>query len=1172
MDIQPFRKVLCANRGEIAIRIFRACSELGIRTVAIFSEEDAPHQHRFKADEAYLVGQGKKPVDAYLGIDEILDIAQRAHADAIHPGYGFLAENAAFAEACRKRGIAFVGPRADVIRLLGDKVAARTKAVAVGVPVVPGMTLELDGDETTRQNQLADARAFFEEHAPVLVKAAHGGGGRGMRVVQRGQSLEEAIRQASSEAAAAFASPVVFLEKFLPRVRHIEVQVLGDLQGNLVHLGERDCSVQRRHQKLIELAPAPSISDRVRKRLWEDALKLCKAVGYHNAGTVEFLVAEDQHYFIEVNPRLQVEHTVTELVTGIDIVQAQLLAEQGHPLSSDEIGIHDQSNIRFHGAAIQCRVTTEDPENDFYPDTGTVTAYRPPGGFGIRLDAGDGYVGAKIGGFYDSLLVKVCAHDRDFRSAARRCLRAVAEFRIRGVKTNLPFLANVLQHETFLNGETYTRYVEETPQLFQFARSRDRATRLLNYLAEIVVNGHPTVPAEARRSATEFAEPEPPAVGDGPPPDGTAQILAERGPRGLAKWVREHTSPLLTDTTMRDAHQSLLATRLRTRDMLRIAPATAHLASSLFSLETWGGATFDVAYRFLYEDPWERLRRMKKAVPNILQQMLLRGANAVGYTSYPDNVVEAFIEEATASGIGVFRIFDSLNDLTNMQVAIDKVVGDDKAVAEVCICYTGDVANPDRHKYDLAYYVDLAKRIEDLGAHMLCIKDMAGLLRPLAARTLIGKLREELSIPLHLHTHDTSGNGIATLLESIEAGVDIVDVALAPMAGMTSQPSFNALVAALHGGPRSSGFYNRQLQPLADYWEQVREFYSPFECGLKSGTSEVYYHEIPGGQYSNLRPQVASLGLLGRWAEVKHAFAVVNKLVGDIPKVTPSSKMVGDFAIFLVQNELLRLTPGDFATSVESTRRVVLREAHRLDFPQSVVTYFQGHLGTPPGGFPEELRTAVLRGAPIVHGRPSASMEPLDLDALAAPIRARYDRPVARHEAVSAALYPRVYADWLDIRSRFGDLSALPTPNFFFGLEPEQEIWVKIEEGKTLVIVLKTVSEPRQDGTREVYFTLNGQGRNIRVRDKSLEVETVARRQADPDQPGEIGAPMPGTVLAVHCGEGEQVEEGAPLVTLEAMKMETVVRAPFAGTVSQILADVKDAVLGRDLLVVLGKA
>ena len=1169
MDIQPFHKVLCANRGEIAIRIFRGCSELSVRTVAIFSAEDAPHQHRFKADEAYLVGDGKKPVDAYLGIDEILDIASRARVDAIHPGYGFLSENADFADACRKRGIAFIGPRGDVIRLLGDKVMARKKAEAAGVPVVPGMTLELDGPG--RDEALQRAREFHAAHAPVLVKAAHGGGGRGMRIVGPDQSLEDAIHQASSEAHAAFGSATVFLEKFLQRVRHIEVQVLGDLHGNLVHLGDRDCSVQRRHQKLIEIAPAPNLPERVRKRIHADALRLTSAVGYHNAGTVEFLVSDDEHYFIEVNPRLQVEHTVTEMVTGVDLVQAQILVEQGLELSSQEIGIFDQSHIVTRGFAIQARVTTEDPENDFYPDTGTITAYRPPGGFGIRLDAGDGYVGAKIGGFYDSLLVKVCAHDRDFRGAARRLTRAVTEFRIRGLKTNLPFLVNVLQHETFLAGDAYTRYVEETPQLFELQRSRDRATRLLSFLADIVVNGHPTVTKEARRPASSMPEARVPEVPDTPPPSGTSQILADRGPRGLAQWVLEQQQPLLTDTTMRDAHQSLLATRVRTRDMLRIAPATAHFAHRLFSLETWGGATFDVAYRFLYEDPWDRLRRIKKAVPNVLHQMLLRGANAVGYTSYPDNLVEAFIEEATTAGIGVFRIFDSLNDLSNMQVAIDKVVRDDRAVAEVCICYTGDVANPERTKYDLGYYLDLAKRIEDTGAHFLCIKDMAGLLRPIAGQLLVSKLKETISIPVHLHTHDTSGNGIAMLLEAIEAGVDIVDVALSSMAGMTSQPSFNALVAALHGGPRASGFHNREIQPLADYWEQVREYYSPFECGLKAGTSEVYFHEIPGGQYSNLRPQVASMGLLDRWTDVKNAFAVVNRLVGDIPKVTPSSKMVGDFAIFVVQNNLLQMHPGDLMASVDATRRVLLRDAHRLDFPQSVVTYFQGHLGTPPGGFPQQLRDAVLRGAAIVEGRPSAALDPLDLDALIDERQTKTDRSVQRCEAISWALYPRVLDEWSDIRARFGDVSTLPTPNFFFGLDPEQEIWVQIEAGKTLVIVLKTVSDAKDDGTREVYFTLNGQSRTIRVRDKSLAIEGIERRQADPNQEGEIGSPMPGTVIALHCEEGATVDEGDPLITLEAMKMETVVRAPFGGTVSSMLADLKDAVQSKDLLVVLGR-
>lgn len=1154
-----FRKVLCANRGEIAIRVFRACSELGIRTVAVFSEADVATGHRYKADESYLVGKGKKPVDAYLGIEEILDVAVAAGVDAIHPGYGFLSENADFADRCRERGVAFIGPRGKVIRLLGDKVKAKAQAVAAGVPVVPGLTLE-DGAG------FDEARAFFDENAPILVKAAHGGGGRGMRVVERAAELEQAIQQARSEALAAFGSAEVFLEKFLPRVRHIEVQVLGDVAGHVLHLHERDCSVQRRHQKVIEIAPAPNLDEPVRQALFRDALNLARAVGYHNAGTVEFLVAGDQHYFIEVNPRLQVEHTVSEEITGIDLVQAQILVEEGYELSSPKLGLYDQNCVRPRGTSIQCRVTTEDPGNQFLPSTGTIAAYRSPGGFGIRLDGADPAPGTKVGTSYDSLLVKMIATGHDLATAAEKGRRALREFRIRGIKTNLPFLINVLQHDTFLRGETYTRFIDDTPALFDLPQYRDRATRLLSYLGDVIVNGHPTVAAEARRVATEFGPAPVPACPDGDPPHGTAQILAESGPEGLVQWVRDQQRPLLTDTTMRDAHQSLLATRVRTADMLPIARATAYLASDLFSLETWGGATFDVAYRFLNEDPWQRLRALKSAVPNIMQQMLLRGANAVGYTSYPSNVVRGFIDEAARAGIDVFRVFDSLNDLDNMREAVEQVLTTRK-LAEVCICYTGDVDNPHRRKYSLGYYTDLAKRIEDTGAHLLCVKDMAGLLRPEAARKLISALKDAVDLPIHLHTHDTSGNGVATLLAAIETGVDIVDAALAPMAGMTSQPSLNALVAALRGSERETGLGNKHLQPLADYWEVVREFYSPFECGLKSGTSEVYFHEIPGGQYSNLRPQVASLGLLNRWADVKLAFAVVNQLVGDIPKVTPSSKMVGDFSIFLVQNDLLE-KGDDFDATVEATRHKVLSESHRLDFPQSVVQYCQGHLGTPPGGFPEELRRAVLKGLPVLTGKPSDGMAPFDLAGLAEEMERRAGRAPQPHEVVSQALYPRVVADYYDFHRRHGDVSVLSTPTYFFGLEPGQEVWVKLEEGKTLLIALDTVGETGEDGMRPVYFRLNGTPRTVAVRDRSVADDVVSARMADPAKEGEVAAPMPGTVLDVQCQEGQAVKAGDPLLTLEAMKMETVVRAPIDGNVTEVCVDEKAAVAGGELLVV----
>jgi pyruvate carboxylase len=1157
-------KLMCANRGEIAIRVFRACNELGIRTVAIYSDEDRLSEHRHKADEAYLVGRGKRPVDAYLGIDEILDVAVQAKVDAIHPGYGFLSENPAFARACVARGIRLVGPTPEVIALMGDKVAAKALAQKAGVATVPGMTLQ--GDPRA---QLVQAREFFAKHgAPVLVKAANGGGGRGMRVVRADNELEAALASARSESLAAFGSDVVFLEKFLEKVRHIEVQLLGDEHGNLVHLFERDCSVQRRHQKVIEIAPAPSLSPTLRDRICAAALTLGQAANYTNAGTVEFLVSGDDFYFIEVNARLQVEHTVTEQVTGIDLVQAQIHVTEGEALGSPKIGLASQASIATRGYAIQLRVTTEDPANNFMPDAGTITAWRAATGFGIRLDGSNGYPGAVISSAYDSMLVKVIAYAHTFDETVRKAQRAVREFRIRGVKTNLPFLENVLAHPLFKAGQTWTRFIDDTKELFQLSPKRDRASKVLRYLGDIIVNGHPTVKKEQRLLPSKLLDARVPQVPPGTPPKGTTQILRERGAEGLAKWVLEQKAPLLTDTTMRDAHQSLLATRMRSFDILKIAHATAHLAPELFSLECWGGATFDTAYRFLDEDPWARLRALKAAVPNVLLQMLLRGANAVGYTHYPDNVVEAFIDEAAEAGLDVFRIFDSLNDIDSMEVSIDRVRKTGK-IAEVAICYTGDVANPKRPKYTLDYYAELARRIEDLGAHFLCIKDMAGLLRPRAAGLLLDRLRETVKLPIHLHTHDTSGNGVAMLLTAIDHGVHIVDAALAPMAGLTSQPSINALVAALRGYPRDTGLTNKKLQPLANYWEDVREYYAPFECGLKSSTSEVYFHEIPGGQYSNLRPQVAELGLLGRWQDVKDAFAVVNLLCGDIPKVTPSSKMVGDFAIFLVKNDLM-VRASTLDESVKLTEQKLIEEAKKLDFPESVVGYFQGQLGQPPGGFPEKLRAALLKGLPAIDGRPGASMKPLDLDARAKKLEGTLGRPASKDEAISHALYPRVMEAYFERRERFEDLSILDTPTYFYGLEVGQERWIQLETGKTLVVQLDAVSDAAPDGTRTVFFQLNGHGRQVTVKDRALAPKEVERRAADKANPMHIGASMPGTVIAVHQQLGAKVEPGMPLMTLEAMKMETVVRSHHAGTVKELVAPLKGKVQAGDLLVVLG--
>ncbi|HYV43222.1 MAG TPA: pyruvate carboxylase [Myxococcaceae bacterium] len=1157
-----FTKIMCANRGEIAIRVFRACTELGIRTVAIYSEEDRTHEHRHKADEAYLVGRGKRPVEAYLGIPEILDIAQQAGVDAIHPGYGFLSENADFAKACVERGIAFIGPRPEVVRLMGDKVAAKELARKCGVPTVPGFTLE--GDPEAQDQQ---ARAFFRQHAPILVKAAHGGGGRGMRVVTEEDRLQEALKEARSESMLAFGSPVVFLEKYLPRVKHIEVQLLGDQHGNVVHLHERDCSVQRRYQKVIEIAPAPKLAPELKARICEDALKLARGSSYTSAGTAEFLVHGGAHYFIEVNARLQVEHTVTEQVTGIDLVQAQIRIAEGSALGSPEIGITSQESIQPRGFAVQCRVTTEDPTNNFLPDSGRLTAWRAAAGFGVRIDAGNSYTGAYISPHYDSLLLKVTCFAETFEHAVTKGLRVLREFRIRGVKTNLPFLENVLLHRTFLSGDAYTRWVDETAELFQFPPRRDRASKLLNYLAEVIVNGHPTIKKHLRRRPVEFLEPRAPVAPKGPPPAGTVQVLQERGPEGLAKWVLEQKRPLITDTTMRDAHQSLVATRMRTYDILQIAPATAHLVPELFSLECWGGATFDTAYRFLNEDPWQRLRKLKAAVPNVLLQMLIRGANAVGYTSYPDNVVEAFIDEAAEAGVDVFRVFDSLNDLDSMKVSIERIRRTGK-VCEVSICYTGDISNPKRPKYSLRYYTDLARRIEDSGAHFLCIKDMAGLVRPGAAGMLIDGLRAATKLPIHFHTHDTSGNGIASYLEAIEHGVHVVDCALSSMAGLTSQPSINALVSALRGHEREVGLTNKALQPLANYWEDVREIYSPFESGLKSSTSEVYYHEIPGGQYSNLRPQVAEMGLLHRWNDVKDCFALVNLLVGDIPKVTPSSKMVGDFAIFLLKNDLVVRRP-TLEESAAATKALLLERASKLDFPSSVIEYFQGKLGQPPFGFPEDLRQAVLKGLPVVTGLPSASMPPLDLEKAVRDLSERFHRKVGREEAVSQALYPRVMEEYWEAFSRYEDVSILDSPTYFYGMVVGQELSIEMERGKTLVVSLEAVGEPDADGMRAVYFTLNGHARQVVARDRSRASSQASRRRAEPGNPAHVGASMPGTVIALHKKVGDRVVPGAPLLTLEAMKMETVVRAPRGGVLKELVPALRGSVQSGDLLAVL---
>jgi len=1139
---RPIRKLLCANRGEIAIRVFRAATELGIRTVAIFSHVDRLHLHRYKADESYLVGRGQTPVGAYLDIDGIVAVAQANGVDAIHPGYGFLSERADFARACEAAGIVFVGPPPAVLDALGDKTAARKIAEDAGVPVVPGTR-----DPVTDS---AMVRAFADEVGyPVILKAARGGGGRGMRVVRDASDIDDALARATSEARVAFGDGAMFVERYVQRPRHIEVQILGDDTGDVIHLYERDCSVQRRHQKVVEIAPAVDFDPELRARVLADAVKLARTVHYRNAGTFEFLVdPQGRHYFIEANPRIQVEHTVTEEVTGIDIVQAQILIASGMTLA--ELGLA-QDRIHVRGFAIQCRVTTEDPLRNFQPDTGRIEVFRSGEGFGIRIDTGSGYTGAEITPHYDSLLAKVTGRALDFPSAAQKLHRALAEIRVRGVQTNVPFLQNVLTHPRFLAGRVDTSFINDTPRLFRFPRRQNRAQRLLRYLGGLAVNG-PSTPWLTQTPPARIEPVLPPVSPSEPPPRGWRDVLLEYGPTGFAAAVRAHPRLLVMDTTWRDAHQSLLATRVRTIDHAAIAPATARALAPCYSLEMWGGATFDVALRFLKECPWERLERLRELVPNIPFQMLLRGANAVGYTNYPDNVVVEFARIARERGIDVFRIFDCLNYIDNLALGID-AVGRAGGVIEAAICYTGDVSDPHRTKYSLQYYVDLAGRLVELGTHVLAIKDMAGLLKPRAATMLIGTLRKAFpDLPLHVHTHDTAGSGVASMLACADAGADVVDVALEPMAGMTSQPAMGAVVAALQGSPRPCELDLESIQGLANYWEQARQLYAPFESGMKSGSADVYFHEMPGGQYTNLQFQANQLGLAERWPAIKRAYAAANRLLGDIIKVTPSSKVVGDLAQFMVQNDL--------------SETDVVDRAETLSFPTSVVEFFQGMLGQPHGGFPEPLRTRILHGRSPVTGRPGASLPAVDFDALRRTLRDEHGPNIRDVDLLSAALYPKVFSEFMAFRELHSDVSVLPTRQFLGPLEIGEEFTVEIERGKTLIVALTAIGELRDDGTREVWFELNGRPRSIRVRDEKAGKSAVVRERADPADPGSIGAPMPGVVLEVRTTAGATVAVGAPLVVLSAMKMETVVASPVAGVVERIAAGVGDTMSAGDLL------
>nr|ARI45073.1 pyruvate carboxylase [Leptinotarsa decemlineata] len=1149
VEYKPIRSVLVANRGEIAVRVFRACNELGIKSVAIYSKEDRAHIHRLKADESYLVGEGLPPVQAYLNIPEIIRICKDNGIDAVHPGYGFLSERSDFAQAVIDEGIRFIGPSPKVVYQMGDKVAAREAAIAAGVPIVPGT----DGPITTKE----EAKEFCVKHGlPVIFKAAYGGGGRGMRVVRNMNEVEENFQRASSEALSAFGNGAMFIEKFIERPRHIEVQLLGDKAGNVVHLYERDCSVQRRHQKVVEIAPAPHLDTRIRDQMTDLAVKLAKHVGYENAGTVEFLCDEKGNfYFIEVNARLQVEHTVTEEITGIDLVQSQIRIAEGMTLP--ELGIH-QETIKHDGFAIQCRVTTEDPAKNFQPDTGRIEVFRSGEGMGIRLDGASAFAGAIISPYYDSLLVKVIAHSKDLQSSCAKMNRALREFRVRGVKTNIPFLLNVLENQKFLNGSVDTYFIDEHPQLFKFAPTRNRAQKLLNYLGEVLVNGAQTPLATGLKPADikphvpsvshEYLAKSPQQDSSVQPPKGFRQIYKEQGPEAFAKAIRNNKGLLLMDTTFRDAHQSLLATRVRSHDLLKISPFVTHNFSQLYSLENWGGATFDVALRFLHECPWERLEEMRKLIPNIPFQMLLRGANAVGYTNYPDNVVFKFCELAVQTGMDVFRVFDSLNYLPNLIVGME-AAGKAGGIVEAAISYSGDVSDPNKKKYDLKYYLKIADELVKAGTHVLAIKDMAGLLKPKAGKMLVTAIRDKYpDLPIHIHTHDTSGAGVASMLACAEAGADVVDVAVDSMSGLTSQPSMGAIVASLIGTDLDTGFTLPKISEYSAYWEQTRTLYAPFECTttMKSGNADVYGNEIPGGQYTNLQFQAYSLGLGDFFEDVKKAYAEANILLGDIIKVTPSSKVVGDLAQFMVQNKL--------------TSKDVLDKAEELSFPKSVVEYLQGHIGQPYGGFPEPLRSKVLRNMPRIEGRPGKSLPPLDFGALEKDLKETFPHATEK-DVMSAALYPQVTNEYLTFSEKYGPVDKLDTRVFLVGPKVGEEFEVTIEKGKTLGIKTLAVAEDlTENGEREVFFELNGTLRSVMIRDKDAGKEMHLHPKADKTNKKQVGAPMPGTIIDIRVKVGEKVEKGTPLVILSAMKMETVVQSPVEGVIKSL-----DATMGMKL-------
>ncbi|UOQ67844.1 pyruvate carboxylase [Hymenobacter volaticus] len=1145
------RKLLVANRGEIAIRVMRAATELGITTVAVYTYEDRYSLHRYKADEAYQIGRDDEPLKPYLDIEGLIRTAKENGVDAIHPGYGFLSENATLARRCAEEGIIFVGPRPEVMDALGDKVAAKKVAVQCQVPII----------ESSIQDLTDLPIALEEAHRigyPVMLKAAAGGGGRGMRVIRDDEQLERGFFEARNEALKAFGDDTVFLEKFVEQPKHIEVQLVADNYGGLVHLYERDCSVQRRYQKVVEVAPSLNLPDHMRHLLYEYALRLGRAVNYNNVGTVEFLVnpEQDRIYFIEVNPRIQVEHTVTEMITGVDLIKTQLHIADGKRLISPEIGLGGDNKPLKNGYAIQCRITTEDPTNDFKPDYGTITAYRSAGGFGIRLDQGSVYTGVKVSPFFDSLLVKVSTHAPTLGEAATKMARTLDEFRVRGVRTNIQFLQNIIAHPIFGGGAANVDFIKDHPELFKFKTRQDRASKVLNFLGEIIVNGNPDVKGlvderrELRKPRLPQYDPEAPLQ------PGTKNKLTELGPEEFAKWLREDKQIHYTDTTLRDSHQSLLATRMRTSDMMKVAERYAHQHPQTFSLECWGGATFDVALRFLHEDPWARLAQLRKATPNILLQMLIRGANGVGYKAYPDNLTERFVQQAAETGIDVFRIFDSLNWMPGMEACIGFVRNKTDRLAEGSICYTGDILDPKRNqKYNLEYYLRLARQIEEAGAHILCIKDMAGLLKPYAATELVTALRETISLPIHLHTHDTSSLQAATYLKAVEAGVDVIDVALGSLSGLTSQPNFNSVVEMLRGQPRHREFNQPSLNEFSNYWETVREHYYPFESGLKAGNSEVFQHEIPGGQYSNLRPQAAALGLLDKFETIKSTFADVNLLFGDIPKVTPSSKVVGDMALYLVSNNL--------------TTQDVVEKGESLNFPESVRELFRGDIGQPEGGWPADVQRVILKDEPPFTDRPNEHLAPIDFDAEWQKFEEKFGTRAKFTDLLSWLLYPKVFEQYWAHLVQYGDASIVPTPVFYYGLKPGEETIVDIARGKSIIVGLQSIGTVNEDGNRTIFFNLNGQTRNVEVRDLSVEVKRVLNQKADKFNAKQVGAPLQGLLSRVLVKDGEEVKRNSPLFIIEAMKMETTITAPEDTTVQSLHLQEGTLVNADDLVLTL---